>query len=156
MIFNPQRLLDMLHEAPERAGVSIKQVAQSMGKEPKTLARELNPDDDGAKLGVVDFAFLCAETRDCEALDYIETALGRVAFSLPPATAGASELHRTLGQAAREFGEVSEQLMTDLADGRLDEPEKALKEIADLASVLATLRALVVKTAHNNGRPDHA
>ena len=146
MLFNPEALAAMLYEMPDQAGTSVAYLAKRLGKPASTLGRELNPDDAGAKLGLETFVFLSAETGDFAPLDYIETALGRVAFALPP-VAGSSSLHRTLGEAGKEFGELVNQLMTDLADGSLDDVDQALKEIADVARVLATLRALVLAEA---------
>jgi hypothetical protein len=147
MLFNPNVLLEQVADIPEEAGLQLTEIASRMGKPRSTLGRELNPDDGGAKLGIVDFVFLVAETRSFAALDYIESSLGRCAFTLPPAGAGHGALHQKLGAAGKEFGEVMKQLCEDLADGRLDEPEAALKEIADLAQVLAELRAQVLTLA---------
>jgi len=146
MVFNPHVLLEIIAEIPEREGLRLKEIARRMGKGRSTLGRELNPDDPGAKLGIIDFIYLVAETQDFDALDYIETSLGRCAFRLPKTT-GALQIHKNLAAAGKEFGEVIDQLCTDLADGQLDEPEQALKEIADLAQVLAELRAQVIEEA---------
>lgn len=150
MLFNPEVLAQLVHEIPDRAGLSLRELALAAGKEYKTLSREMHPEDTGGKLGLDTFTYITERSRDFLALDYIETALGRVAFQLPAAGQGLSELHLSLAQAARECGEAVSQLCEDLADGRLDQPEKAIREIAEAAQALAALRATVLRVAEDN------
>lgn len=141
-LFKPGRLLHLIYQMPERARITLTELAERLGKPVSTLGREINPEDDLAKLGVVTFVNLTDETQDFAPLDYIESALGRVAFKLPTA-AGLGELHQSIADAAKECADVIQQLCSDLADGRLDAPEKAIKEIAEAAQALSRLRAVV-------------
>ena len=147
MLFNPEVLASLVHEMPDRSGITLRDLAQAAGKEYKTLSREMHPDDAGGKLGLDTFTYLVDRSRDFTALDYIETALGRVAFELPPVGPGCGDLHHSLADAAKECGEVVSQLCSDLADGRLDQPAEAIREIAEAARALAVLRAAVLRIA---------
>jgi AraC-like DNA-binding protein len=155
MLFQPERLKRLIHDMPARAGVPLQELADAAGKEYKTLSRELYPDDGRAKLDLPTFVYITDRTRDFAALDYIEQALGRVAFELPRA-AGLSELHVSIAAAAKECADVIQQLCTDLADGKLNEPEKAIKEIAEATQALAMLRALVLMKAAEQAPPTPA
>ncbi|MFH1034381.1 MAG: phage regulatory CII family protein [Pseudomonadota bacterium] len=146
MLFQPATLFKLIHEMPFRSGVSLEDLAEAAGKGYKTLSREMYPDDHGAKIGLDTLVYITARCQDFAALDYMETALGRVAFELPRA-AGLSGLHQSMATAAKECGDVLQQLCGDLADGKLDEPELALKEISEAAQALACLRAAVLAEA---------
>ena len=116
MLFQPARLLRLIHEMPQRSGVRLEDLAEAAGKSYTTLSREMHPDDKGAKLGLVTFTYISDRAQDFLALDYIESVLGRVAFRLPSA-AGLGELHQSMAEAARECADVIQQLCADLADG---------------------------------------
>lgn len=143
-LFNPQVLWELLHQMPDRSGVALGELARAAGKEYKTLSRELFPDDSGAKLGLDTFVYITHRAADFAALDYMESALGRMAFALPRLPVSSNALLQHLARAGREMGEVIGQIAGDLADGRLDDPEAALKEISDTAQALAALRAAVL------------
>ena len=149
MLFQPATLFKLIHEIPFRSGVPMEELSEAAGKGYKTLSREMYPDDAGAKLGLDTLVYITARSRDFAPLDYMETALGRVAFELPRA-AGLGGLHQSMAVAAKECGEVLHQLCRDLADGRLDEPEKAINEISEAARALAGLRAAVLAEAKAN------
>ena len=149
MLFQPAKLFKLIHEMPFRSGVSLDELAEAAGKGYKTLSREMHPADSGAKLGADTLVYLTDRSRDFAALDYMETCLGRVAFEMPRA-GGLGRLHQRLADTAKECGDVVSQLCRDLADGRLDEPEKALQEISEAAQSLARLRAAVLLEAKSN------
>ncbi|MFH1033829.1 MAG: phage regulatory CII family protein [Pseudomonadota bacterium] len=143
-LFNPQVLWALIHQMPDRSGVSLAGLAQAAGKEYKTLSREMFPDDAGAKLALDTFVYITHRARDFAALDYMETALGRVAFELPCQAISTDALLQHLARMGKEMGEVISQIAGDLADGKLDDPEAALKEIHEAAQALAALRAAVL------------
>ncbi len=149
-LFSSELLLELIHEIPERSGVPLIQIARSIGRDRKLLAREMNPGDLGAKLGVVEFAQISAASGDFEPLDYIEQHLGRVAFKAPGAVSLQS-LTKLAGQSSQELGDVLNQLLMDIADGRLDEPAELLKEVRDLEQVLAQLKAEVIRLSQTQG-----
>lgn len=131
MIFNPQWLETLIHEAPDRAGKTIRKIAREMGGiDEKYLARQINPNDTGAKLGLVDFVFYSAVT-DLEPLDYINQALDRISVPMPPdAAVKLCDVAKTAAQAVKEFGELMTAYGGALADGNIDqqETEETLKE----------------------------
>ncbi len=143
-LFNPDYLARLVYAMPENSGLHVSELAQRLGRPSSTLGRELNPDDEGAKLGLAHFVQLTAETGDFGPLDYIESFLGRVAFALPRVV-GTAEVLIRLGAASKEFGDVVQQIADDLADGSLDQHERALKEISEVAQALAALRAAVLE-----------
>ncbi|MCB2187661.1 MAG: hypothetical protein KQJ78_14665 [Deltaproteobacteria bacterium] len=146
LLFNPDYLAELLHEMPDRTGKSVADLARAIGRDRKTLARELNPGDDGAKLGVATFVLLTAASGDLEPLDYIEHHLGRVAVRLARA-ADPAGLYSLAGRSCRELGEALDTLLADLADGLLDDPQAVLKEIRDLEQVLAAMKGQVAALA---------
>ncbi|MFH1059214.1 MAG: phage regulatory CII family protein [Pseudomonadota bacterium] len=146
MLFQPATLFKLIHEMPFRSGVSLEELAEAAGKGYKTLSREMYPDDHRAKLGLDTLIYITDRCKDFAALDYVEEALGRVAFELPRSS-GLRGIHKSMAAAAKECGEVLQQLCSDLADGHLDEAEKALQEISEAAQALAILRAAVLLEA---------
>lgn len=149
MLFQPATLRKLIHGIPARSGVALEELAEAAGKGYTTLSREMYPSDAGAKLGLDTLVYITARSKDFAALDYMETALGRVAFELPRA-GGLGRLHQSMATVARECADVLQQLCADLADGRLDEPERALLEISEAAQALACLRAAVLLEAKAN------
>jgi hypothetical protein len=141
-LFNPRILARLIYEAPERSGLTIKDAAQRMGGvSPNYLARQINPDDEAAKLGVEDFVFLSSVT-DLEALDYIERALGRVACPVMPGMDTVALAH-LVAKSTREFGEMLADLAISLEDGVVtaSEKEHCLTEIHHVLASLAALKS---------------
>lgn len=145
MIFNPEFFLDLIYTMSERGHMTNKALAKAIGKEEKTLGRELNPHDHGAKLGVVDFAYATAESGDFMPLDYMESALGRVAFDLPTLRGEPKEITCQVAITVREFGELLHEVSKSLADNTLKplEAHRCLMELADVVRALAGLRAIL-------------
>lgn len=142
-LYNPDYLARLVYAMTDNSGLHVSELAQRLGCPTSTLGRELNPDDEGAKLGLARFVALTAETGDFAPLDYVESCLGRVAFIMPRVV-GTAEVLTRLASASKEFGDVVQQIAGDLADGSLDHHERALKEISELAQALAALRAAVL------------
>lgn len=151
-LFNPDYLARLVYAMPENSGLHVSELALRLGRPASTLGRELNPDDEGAKLGLARFVALTAETGDFAPLDYVESCLGRVAFALPRVV-GSAEVLTRLAAAGREFGDVVNQIAGDLADGSLDHHAKALKEISEVAQALAALRAAVLDDQRAKEQP---
>jgi hypothetical protein len=147
--FQPATLFKLIHDIPARSGVTLEDLAEAAGKPYKTLWREMSPEHANGKLGLDTLFFITARSGDFAALDYLEATLGRVAFQLPRVP-GLGGLHQSMAVAAQECGDVIAQLCKDLADGRLDDPEKALMEIAEAARALSGLRAAVLAEAKAN------
>ena len=150
-VFNPRNLLRLIDEAPSRTGKSKEAVAHEMGGvNPNTLRRKLNPDDEGAFLHIDELVYLMAVT-DLEPLDYLESAFGRVAFNVPKAVGGESDVILVkAGKATQEFGEFlckcGEITSPDSEGGKEitnDEAKSTLKELDDVLRVLASARAFL-------------
>ena len=118
--FNPQVLSNLIYEAPERARKTVKKTAREMGGiDERYLARQLNPNDSGAKLGIEDFVYLSAVT-DLEALDYIEQAFGRVSVPIPNCKdTEDSHWFKHVAAISKEAGECISTLSGALADGNI-------------------------------------
>jgi hypothetical protein len=64
------------------------------------------------------------KATDCFAtLDYIERALGRVAFVVPVIGADVSEVTAELAAVTREFSHLMKELSLSLADGKVQSQE---------------------------------
>ncbi len=152
-IFNPRKLAQMLYEAPEKAGLTVKDTADRMGGiDPKYLSRQLNPDDPGAKLGIEDFVYLLAVCGP-DPLEYILSVFGRVSFEVPPADgATATTLLRIAGNLSKEFSETIRELARSVEDGRVTKQEiaRCRKELYDLIRVAA--RAEAILTSIEDGK----
>ena len=129
-IFNPQWLETLIHEAPERSGKTVRKIAREMGGiDEKYLARQTNPNDNGAKLGIIDFVFYSSVT-DLEPLDYINQALNRISIPIPATNGNLTDITKTAAQAIKEFGDLMTAYGNALADGNITptETETILKE----------------------------
>ena len=150
LIFNPQILAQMLYEAPERSGKTLRQVSREMGGiDERYLSRQLNPHDEGAKLGVIDFVFLASVT-DLEPLDLIEKAFGRMAVPIPDQLAIQAEKPfwcQHLSTIIKETSEASGSLAEALADNAIDDDErkKCLTETIEAIQALTALKVALEK-----------
>lgn len=75
------QLLKLIHTAILESPISPKALAKMLGKPYSTLLREVNPYDQGAKLGVETFMEVLKITGDISPLEYIANELG---FELVP------------------------------------------------------------------------
>jgi hypothetical protein len=132
MLFNPREFLALIQDAPERTGQTTKQVAARMG-EPNAnhLGRQINPDDAGAKLGVEDFIYYLAVT-DLQALDYIDAAFGRTAFTIPDGLLADAFMASNAAQAVQEFGRWMEKVGRYMSPESEDGAEISPGEAEDL------------------------
>lgn len=75
----------LVHTAVLESAVPAKELARKVGKPYSTLLREINPYDQGAKLGVETFVQLMKFTGDIAPVHYIARELG---LELVPAQTG--------------------------------------------------------------------
>ena len=66
----------LIYDTLENCGRHKKDVADEMGTSPPKLSREVNPYDDGAKLGVTSLIPFMRATRSLAILDYLADAMG--------------------------------------------------------------------------------
>lgn len=156
--YDPRTHCEILVGMIDKSGLTIERVARLIGKHPTTLARELNPNDDGAKLGFTDEVKISAVTGFFDSRDYAETNLGRCAFVLPRAEGSFCDVAEAVGQATKEFGEF----LTALAQGMNPESEAgaeispceastALDELKDVEQKLALTRAFLLGIVRSHG-----
>ncbi len=116
------------YESVHDGQIPAKAVAIEIGKPLKTLQRELNEDDPGAKLGVEDFAQIIKATGDLEPLRFLARLVGVAVIDLRrirEACAGKKpeELAKLALDAMRELGETAEVLRRALEDGKVTKAE---------------------------------
>lgn len=140
---DPRRLAKLIREAPDRKKITIRDLAKKMGGVSSNyLCRMINPDDDGAKLGVEDFVYLLAVT-DLEPLDYIELVLGRVAVPEPgPTGTSRRKWHELYATAAVKVAKAQGALALALKDGEVDTDgaTKLIKELNEAIAILMEIK----------------
>lgn len=129
-----QTLKDALHDQIHGSGVPIKLQAQEIGISYSYLANAANPDLEEFQFQLRHLLPLCRVTGCTNALDYIESSLGRVSFSLPSSLPCPQTITAELGCCFKEFGEFAETSAKALADNRISssEAKRIEKELLDL------------------------
>ena len=117
-------ITEKLSEYPKRHGKSIEVLADELGYEsPSTLARHLNPNDHARPFPLKKLIPLIrACNNDFTALDHIENALSRVAFSTPKQSEEITL--KSIGQLAEKSGAAMASMAEALEDGHIDEDER--------------------------------
>jgi hypothetical protein len=135
----------------------VKAVAQALGCNATTLAHELDPNYEGAKLGVdraLQIDQLHGEGRIATAF---ASASGGVFMPLPKAAGGAGD--DTLQHVSRlvsEFGDVLREVSSSTADGRITDNELQ-QFLAEALQVQGALNALIAHLSRLNqaAKPQH-
>jgi len=117
-------ITEKLNEYPKKHGKTIETLADELGYEsPSTLARHLNPNDHMRPFPLKALIpIIKACNNDCTVLDHIETALGRVAFSVSKNNETVDL--KSLSNLAEASGAAMSTMAKTLADGKIDEEEK--------------------------------
>jgi|GEM_PF-2587305 len=138
-----ESLLWMIHRLV--LGDNPKQLAEELGKAYSTFMREVNPDDQDAKLGFMTAITVLKLVEDVTVLDRIEQIFGRVAFKLPRYSPEFGLVVKQTSKAIKEFGEFMEQAAEALDDGRVSEMEAARceKEGHDVIRAILEFLALI-------------
>lgn len=120
-----------------------KNLATLMGMPPVSLLQRGNADYDGAWFNVKHLYALLLHTEDMRPLAALAGEFGYLI--VPAEQPAAIDIHQALGRAALEFAEVTVETHAAMADGRVDQVERAriLKEVAQAEEALATLKASV-------------
>ncbi|NMY07605.1 Rha family transcriptional regulator [Pseudomonas veronii] len=120
---------------------NTKQLATLMNMPPVSLLQRANANYDGAWFNVKHLYALILHTQDIRPLAALAGEFGySVLKKDEPAALG---IHEALGRATLEFAEVTVETHAAMADGRVDQVERAriLKEIAHAEDALAQLKA---------------
>ncbi len=120
-----------------------KNLATLMNMPAVSLLQRANANYDGAWFNAKHIYALLLHTNDMRPL---EALAGEFGYAIVPLVQPAAiDIHQALGRAALEFAEVTVETHSAMADGRVDQVERAriLKEIAHAEEALATLKASV-------------
>lgn len=127
-------------------------MAQELGKPYKTLMRELNPNDEGAKLGLMTFLQILHISNNYSPLDMIAMKFRKVLFDIPMSQINPAEVFarlscvlRNMGDFIRKVGKIS--CLTSEGNIAIVEKEKCIlnKQGHDLLQALAALLACIEK-----------
>lgn len=130
----PQWLAELIYTARRRINLKHHQVAKKMGGvDVKHLSRQINPHDEGAKLGVLDFVYYLAVT-DLEPLDYIEQVFGRVAVTRGDWLSHIEKITKESAEAVAALVSVARACGGNMSKR---DRESAKKEIYDAMRALA-------------------
>ena len=120
-----------------------KAVAQALGCNPTTLAHELDPKYESAKLGVdrlLEIELLHGGGRIASAF---ASACGGTFLALPSASgAGGDDTLQHVSRLVAEFGDVLREVSTSTADGRITDNELQ-RFLAEVLQVQGALNGLV-------------
>ena len=122
---------------------NTKQLATMMNMPPVSLLQRANANYDGAWFNVKHLYALLLHTQDMRPLAALAGEFGySIVKKEQPTALG---IHEALGRAALEFAEVTVETHAAMADGRVDQVERAriLKEITHAEEALAQLKASV-------------
>lgn len=122
---------------------NTKQLATLMNMPPVSLLQRANANYDGAWFNVKHLYALLLHTQDMRPLAALAGEFGySVLKKDQPAALG---IHEALGRATLEFAEVTVETHAAMADGRVNQVERAriLKEIAHAEEALAQLKVSI-------------
>lgn len=121
----------LIYDSPR---LPLKQVAADLGKPYFTLTRELNPDDDGAKLGADLLLPIMRLTGDIRPLEWLAARLG---YALIPEDQIQPDRESWQGEHAQDtqrFGEMSALMDEGAVPSRVDAArDNLIHEIAETA-----------------------
>jgi hypothetical protein len=135
-------LKDSLHENIHESGIPIKQLCDILGISYSYLANAGNPNMDDFHFQLKHLIPLTKATNCFAALDYIERALGRVAFSVPSIGVDVSAVAAEVAAVTLEFSHLMKELSTALSNGAVESHEwpSLAKECDHLITRVCRLR----------------
>jgi regulator of replication initiation timing len=116
-------LKDSLHDNIHDSGVPIKQLCDVLGISYSYLANAGNPNLEDFQFQLRHLIPLTKATNCFAALDYIEKALGRVAFVVPQIRGDISEVAAEVSAVTLEFSHLMREMSESLRDGAVQSHE---------------------------------
>lgn len=135
-------LRDALHDNIFNAGRPAKQIADDLGISYSYLASAGNPNLEEFHFQLKHLIPLTKATGNYDTLDYIERALGRVAFVVPSIKGEISEVAEEVAAVTLEFSHLMREMAESLRDGVVHSHEwpAIAKECDHLITRVARLR----------------
>lgn len=138
-------LTKAIQEMVLRHDLSVEQICDAAFEGRKshwTLYKELNPQDESAKIGAVDLVDLMRVCRDVAPLRIMASRLGQVLMPLPAAAAACPQLETAMSQATKEFADAVLCFSALMADGVVTrcEYERFAREIDEFLAAAVLWR----------------
>ncbi len=147
----PAALYSAIHRTVFDCGIPAKLLAEGAGLTYQRTTDLANPTQQ-KPIRLTEVAALVRVSGRTDIADWLEHAIGRVAFHVPAITGTHDEMGRELAQGVKDFGAFLEENATALADSVLEAHEVGplLQKIDTLIAALGRYRAAVnVKAAHD-------
>ncbi|TIH12766.1 hypothetical protein D0S45_17500 [Marinifilum sp. JC120] len=124
----------------EHPSMSVEQITEETfggNKSHWTVYKELNPEDSGAKMGVLDLAPLMKTCESTAPLEAIAHQMGMAVVSLPEAGISAGTLENDMNRTTKEFSDSVVKFADIMQDGKIEPHEFAEfdKEVMEFISV---------------------
>ena len=139
-------LKDVLYRVVhENQHFTPRQLAEELGMSYSMLCNSANPDLPEFKLQARNIIPITRATNDFRLVDYIEAAVGRVAFALPEIPKKLSAIDTLIASNVQQFGNALADIGAALQDGEVDNFE--MKQIetslhAQVRTAMGLLEAL--------------
>lgn len=135
-------LRDALHDNIFNSGRPPKQIADDLGISYSYLASAGNPNLEEFHFQLKHLIPLTKATDKYDTLDYIERALGRVAFVVPSVKGDISEVAAEVSAVTQEFSHLMREMSEALRDGQVQSYEwpDIARECEHLITRVARLR----------------
>lgn len=146
-------LKDCLYRTIHRNKKPLKAIAEEIEMAESYLTRSALPDPDesetgtGCRFPLKKLIPLVRATDDYSTLDFIEAALGRVAFALPSGKKDVNSICRLTLRSVKEYGELMAAIEKSMADNLLtvQETDRIRREGYEAIQAIMTLIHAVEK-----------
>jgi len=130
-------------------GLEFEDVAHELGLSAGTLSNKLKPSMDTHDLGITEFIHFLELTGDFSSLEYIAGMFDKVLVDKCVEKSGVADINLLVDVANIENSDVFRVVKESIADGIIDEEERAkiLKEIEEAQKANARLKDLVLHLA---------
>jgi hypothetical protein len=144
-------LYNTIHRHPR---LTVEQIAEQLDMSSSYLYRSCLPDldTDGPNASGVRFMLkklvpLIRVTGDMQVMDLMERELGRVAVHIPPATPEqpSKDLERQALNAAKEFGELMQEVYESTKDQEL-QPDEKKRIVKEGYEAIQAIMALIIRS----------